>query len=103
MTQRAAFVRVVRGLTDIREGEVRITFRAFWAHLEPNALNDIEGVALEYLRTVSTSQYGLVEEFRLTVKGDMARCRIVQNAIIQTMRGNAQGRRALVFLANRQQ
>jgi hypothetical protein len=102
MAQSAAFIQVIRAHTKITDEEVCITFQAVWAHLEPDALSDINGVTLHYQRTVASSRFGPVEEFRLTVKGDMARCRIVQNVIIRTMRGDEKGRRALAFLANRQ-
>jgi hypothetical protein len=99
--QSAPFVRVIKAHTVITDEEVRITLRAFWFILTPAMLSDIEGVTLEYQRTVPTS-HGLVQEFRLTVKGDMARCITVQSVITQTMRGNTQAARALAQLANRQ-
>jgi hypothetical protein len=43
----------------------------------------------------------LIEEYDITIRGDKERVRIIQNAIVQTIRRNTQGRRALVFLANR--
>jgi hypothetical protein len=102
MTQRAPFVRIIKAHTVITEEEVRITFRAFWFPLVPEMLSDVEDVTLEYQRTIPTPDHGLVQVFRLTVKGDMERCKIVQNIITQTMRGNTRARQAFVQLANRQ-
>lgn len=103
MTQRAPFIRTIRSNTDTRGGEVRITIRVFWFHLTPEMLRSLNDVTLEYRQTVPTSHYGPVEEFRLTVKGDTARCKTVQSAVLQLIRGNTPAWQALVALANQQQ
>lgn len=99
MARLTPFLRVERSRTIRQEGRVTVIIRVFWAdRLEPTVLRDLQDVRIEYIRTVRTR----VDEYRLTVDGDTARCKVVVNAIAQTIRGNEKGRQALVALANRQ-
>jgi hypothetical protein len=79
----------------------KVRIKTFLGRLEPGALDDINDVTVEHLRSIPSSQFGLIEEYDITIRGDKERVRIIQNAIVQTIRRNTQGRRALVFLANR--
>lgn len=101
MKKEVPFVKVDRAHTVVQEGSVRLRLKTFWARLEPEELSDIEGVEVVHLRSMPSRQFTSIEEYDIIIQGDEDRRRIVQNAILQTLRGNTRGRNALVFLANR--
>jgi|GEM_PF-2334310 len=98
---RVPYVRIDRAHTIVKEGEVILRLKTFWGYLEAGDLDDIRGVTFELLRIIPSSANLAIHEYEITIQGDDNRRRIVQNVIIQTLRKDAAGRRALVMLANR--
>lgn len=95
------FVRVDRAHTTVQKTQVVLRLKTFWGLLEDGELDDIRGVTVRLLREIPSTQFLVIHEYEIVIQGDDSRRRIVQNAIIQTLKKNAAGRRALVMLANR--
>lgn len=78
-----------------------LRIKTFRRGFDIGELSDIEGVTVCLLREFPSVQFQTIFEYDVTIQGDESRRRVVQNAIVQTLNGNAAGRRILVILANR--
>lgn len=95
------FMKVDRAHSQFEERSAVLRVRTFRRGFEVGEFSDIEGVTVRLLRELPSVQFGAIFEYDVTIRGDESRRRIVQNAIVQTLNGNAAGRRMLVILANR--
>lgn len=94
-------MRVDRAHTKTQDDQAVLRVKTFWNDLEDDKLGDIRGVLVELLRATPSIKFGFIYEYDITIIGDSSRQRIVQNAIVQTLKRNAGGRRLLINLANR--
>lgn len=97
----APFMKIDRTHSKIEDSSAVLRVKTFRRGFEAGELDDITGVTVRELREISSTQFGVVFEYDITIQGDESRRRIVENAITQTLNGNAAGRRMLVILANR--